>query len=40
MPIRMEGPILVGRNGKRLLSARHWFEDAIEKAGMIRLYMT
>jgi integrase len=34
VPIQMEGPIFVGRAGEPLLSARHWFEDAIEKAGI------
>ena len=34
VPIRVEGPIFVSRNGDRLLGARHWFEDAIEKAGI------
>lgn len=34
VPIRVEGPIFLGRGGERLLGARHWFEDAVEKAGI------
>ena len=30
----MEGPIFVGRAGEPLLSARHWFEEAVKKAGI------
>jgi integrase len=33
-PIVPEGPIFVGRGGERLLGARHWFEDAVKKAGI------
>jgi len=29
-----KGPIFVGNHGERLLGPRHWFEDAIEKAGI------
>jgi integrase len=29
-----KGPIFVANNGERLLGARHWFEDAIEKAAI------
>jgi integrase len=34
IPIHMAGPIFVGRAGEPLLSARHWFEDAVSKAGI------
>jgi integrase len=34
IPILPEGPIFVGRRGERLLGARHWFEDAVKKAGI------
>ncbi len=34
IPISVEGPIFVGRGGERLLGPRHWFEDAVEKAGL------
>ena len=34
IPIHIDGPIFPGRNGERLTSARHWFEDAIEKGGI------
>ena len=33
-PILPEGPIFVGRGGERLLGPRHWFEDAVKKAGI------
>ena len=33
--IRADGPIFVGRDGKRLQSARHWFLRAVKKAGLI-----
>lgn len=29
-----KGPIFVANDGERLLGPRHWFEDAIEKAGI------
>ncbi len=32
--ITAQGPIFIGRNGERLLGARHWFEDAVKKAGI------
>ena len=34
VPIRVEGPIFVGRDGKRLLSSRHWFPRAVRMAGL------
>jgi len=34
IPILPEGPIFLGRGGERLLSVRHWFEDAGKKAGI------
>jgi integrase len=34
IPILPEGPIFVGRGGERLLGPRHWFEDAVKKAGI------
>lgn len=35
IPIIPEGPIFVGRTGERLLGPRHWFEDAVKKAGLV-----
>ena len=29
-----EGAIFAGRGGKRLLGPRHWFDDAVKKAGL------
>lgn len=37
IPIAPEGPIFVGRGGQRLLGPRHWFEDAVKKAGLRNL---
>ena len=34
IPIAPEGPIFVGRGGEGLLGPRHWFEDAVKKAGL------
>jgi integrase len=34
IPIAPEGPIFIGRRGERLLGPRHWFEDAVKKAGL------
>jgi integrase len=34
VPIRVEGPVFVGKGQKRLLSARHWFPRAVKKAGI------
>jgi integrase len=34
IPIHAEGSIFVGRGGERLLGPRHWFEDAVRKAGL------
>lgn len=34
IPIRLEGPIFVGKTGERLLGPRHWFEKAVSKAGI------
>jgi len=34
IPIAPEGLIFVGQSGERLLGARHWFEDAVKKAGL------
>jgi len=34
IPIAPEGPIFVGVGGERLMSPRHWFEDAVKKAGL------
>jgi integrase len=34
VPIRLEGPIFVGRGGERLLAPRHWFVIAVRKAGL------
>ncbi len=34
IPIVPEGPIFVGRGREPLLGARHWFEDAVKKAGI------
>jgi integrase len=35
IPIAPEGPIFTGRGGERLLGPRHWFEDAVKKAGVL-----
>jgi integrase len=35
IPIIPEGPIFLGRSGERLLGPRHWFEDAVKKAGLV-----
>jgi integrase len=29
-----EGPIFLGKGGERVLGPRHWFEDAVKKAGI------
>jgi integrase len=34
VPIRVEGPVFVGKGQKRLLSARHWYPRAVKKAGI------
>jgi integrase len=34
IPIAPQGPIFVGQGGERLLGPRHWFEDAVKKAGL------
>jgi integrase len=34
IPIAPEGPIFIGRSGEPLFSPRHWFEDAVERAGL------
>jgi integrase len=34
IPIAPEGPIFLGRSGERLFGPRHWFEDAVKKAGL------
>lgn len=34
IPIAAHGPIFVGRGGEKLLGPRHWFEDAVKKAGL------
>jgi integrase len=34
IPIAPEGPIFTGCGGERLLGPRHWFEDAVKKAGI------
>jgi len=34
IPIAPEGPIFMGLGGERLMSPRHWFEDAVRKAGL------
>jgi hypothetical protein len=34
VPIRAEGPIFTGRDGERLLGAKHWFLRAVKKAGL------
>jgi integrase len=34
IPITPEGPIFIGQSGERLLGPRHWFEDAVKKAGL------
>ena len=34
VPIRIEGPIFLSRDAKRLLSARHWFPRATRTAGV------
>ena len=34
IPIAPEGPIFISQLGERLLGPRHWFEDAVEKAGI------
>jgi integrase len=33
-PINMTGPIFVGRGGERLSGSRHWWDDAVKKAGI------
>ncbi len=35
VPIRVEGPIFMSRGGERLLGPRHWFEDAVRRAGLV-----
>jgi len=35
IPISPQGPIFVGRGGQRLLGPRHWFDDAVKKAGLV-----
>jgi integrase len=34
IPITPIGPIFIGRGEERLLGPRHWFEDAVKKAGL------
>jgi integrase len=34
IPIAPQGPIFIGQSGERLMGPRHWFEDAVKKAGL------
>ena len=34
IPITPQGSIFVGQGGQRLMGPRHWFEDAVKKAGL------
>jgi site-specific recombinase XerD len=34
IPISPQGPIFVDQGGKRLLGARHWFDDAVKRSGL------
>lgn len=34
IPIAPEGPIFLSQGGERLMGPRHWFEDAVKKAGL------
>jgi integrase len=34
IPITPQGPVFITKRGERLLGPRHWFEDAVEKAGI------
>jgi len=34
IPIAPQGPVFITRRGERLQGPRHWFEDAVKKAGL------
>jgi integrase len=33
-PISLNGPIFIGKGGERLSGSRHWWDDAVKKAGL------